>query len=61
MLAQDDPISIQADLHRIPLLNIQASAQFNGQNDPSQLIHFSNDTCCFHTNRILSLSYGLTP
>ena len=41
-LLQDDFTVVDKNLHLITNLNIQSSAQFDGQNDSSKLIHFTN-------------------
>ena len=48
VLAQNNPVPFQIDFQSIPLLNIQASAQLDGEDDSAQFIYFSNDSCCFH-------------
>ena len=48
ILFQDDLIIIQIYLQLILLRNIQSAAKLNRQNDPSQLIYFSNDSGRFH-------------
>ena len=53
-LLKNDPVVIQVDLQLIPLRDIQGSPQFDWKNDPAQLVHLADDSCCFHTDPALS-------
>ena len=53
ILFQHNGFSVHIDLQRILLSNIQRPAKLNGQNDPSQFVHFSDDTGRFQLTHIL--------
>ena len=44
-LLQDDAVIFHIDFQLVPFGDIQGTSQFDGQNDSSQFIYFSNDTC----------------
>ena len=48
-LLKNDLIVIHKDLQFVTFRDIQSSADFDRQNDPSQFIDLTNDACGFHT------------
>ena len=44
-LLQNDPVVLHVNFQFIPFRNVQCAAQFDGQNDSSQFIHFPDNAC----------------
>ena len=44
-LLQNDTVVFHINFQFVPFGDIQGTSQFDGQNDSSQFIYFSNDTC----------------
>jgi hypothetical protein len=48
ILLQNNLVVLRKDLQFIPLGYVQHPAQLNGQDNSTQLVNFSNNTCGFH-------------
>ena len=53
ILFQNNGAAIHIDFKGVFFPDIQCASQFNGQNDPSQFVHFSDDTSRFQLRHIL--------
>ena len=52
---QNNPVVLHIDFQFVPLGNVQGTAQFDGQHNSSQFIHFPDDACRFHKFHCFSL------
>ena len=48
ILLQTDLVAVHVDLQRIPLVDVQRTAQLDGQHNPSQFIDLPNNSRRFH-------------
>lgn len=49
-LRKDDSLTLYKDLERISIANLHPLADFDGDNNPPELIDLSDDACIFHKN-----------
>jgi hypothetical protein len=55
VFTQDNTVPFQVNFQRITLLDVQVSAQFDGQDNPTQFIHPTDDSCSL---RSISFSFS---
>ena len=59
VLPENDAVPLNIYLQRIFFLNSQCPAHFDGQDDPSQLVHLADNPRRFHNILLSSISSGV--
>ena len=55
--SEDNGIFLNIDLQSVLFANIKTSAEFDRENDSSEFIDFTGNSCCFHSNSLSFLNF----